>query len=445
MGEFDFPRDFTWGVATAAYQVEGAVNEDGRGPSIWDDFCRKPGAISDGTNGDTAVDHYHRWRGDVDLMAGLGIGAYRFSMAWPRILPDGTGAVNRAGVDFYKRLIDALGEKGIEPWVTLYHWDLPSALEARGGWANRETSGAFARYADTCFREFLGRVRNWITFNEPWCSAYLGYRDGIHAPGRKDGTAALAAVHHLNLAHGMAVRAFRDSGKEGRIGIVWNPSMPRSATDRPEDVLAAEMAADRDTRMFSGPVTGKGYPERYLAAAGAKLPVERGDLALISAPVDFAGINYYSEGLVAANPDDPASPVPVPRWQETTVMGWPIVPEGLRRLLGAMATETGGIPLYVTENGAATRDEPDPADGLIHDAARIRYLGDHVAACARALADGVPLRGYFVWSLVDNFEWSFGFSRRFGLAYCDSATLERKPKDSYWFYRDLIAGRVDPR
>ena len=443
MSIFEFPQDFLWGTATASFQVEGAAKEDGRGESIWDRFCQIPGKVFAGANGDVACDQYHRYREDIQLMKEAGIQAYRFSIAWPRIYPEGTGSVNPKGIAYYRALATALWEAGIEPVATLYHWDLPQALQDRGGWENRETAIVFETYAKTCFAELGDLIHTWITLNEPWCSAYLGYAMGQHAPGITDKPAAIRAVHHLNLAHGLAVRAFRESGKLGKIGITWNCILPRPATKSEADRRASEWIIDRDTRMFTGPVCGHGYPQSFLDASGLSVPVETGDMELISAPIDFAGLNYYSESAVAwdEQSEDPVRWVPA--WQDTTDMGWPIVPQGLVRYLRWLADETGGIPIYVTENGCAQKDDvvlDEMGRRRVHDAGRIAYLRSHFAACRQALEEHIPLRGYFLWSLLDNFEWSHGYSKRFGIIYIDYNTLQRIPKDSYYYYRDLIAG-----
>jgi len=442
MAKLDFPKDFLWGAATASFQVEGAARKDGRGESIWDRFCRTPGKVHAGDNGDVSCDQYQRYPEDIALMKAAGIQAYRFSIAWPRIIPGGTGSVNPEGVAYYKRLIAALTEAGIEPVATLYHWDLPQSLEDSGGWTNRATAQAFAAYARLCFKEFGGTVLKWITINEPWCSAYLGYRDGIHAPGLKDKIAAYRAVHHLNLAHGLAVRAFREAKIPGGIGITLNLMTPRAATGREEDLIAAERAADRDSRMFSDPVFGKGYPAVFVKDENIELPIEPGDMDIIASATDFVGLNYYSESAVAWDESSPEKIKTVPAWQDVTDMGWPIVPDGFHRLLKWLAAESGGIPIYITENGSAEKDAAVCEDGIrrVHDGRRIAYLRAHLEACSRARADGVNLCGYFVWSFIDNFEWAMGYSKRFGIVYCDYQNLERVPKDSYYYYRDVIAG-----
>lgn len=443
MAKLDFPADFLWGAATASFQVEGAAREDGRGQSIWDTFCRTPGKVHAGDNGEVSCDQYHRYPEDIELMKRAGIKAYRFSIAWPRIIPNGVGPVNPAGVAYYKRLVAALEAAGIEPVATLYHWDLPQALQDAGGWTVRATAEAFAVYAAVCFREFGASIRKWITLNEPWCAAYLGYQNGVHAPGIADEQSSYRAVHHLNLAHGLAVKAFRAAGVGGEIGIVWNLGLPRPASSRPEDRRAAERGIDKDSRMFTGPVFGKGYPADFVKDEGIELPIEKGDMETISGKIDFVGTNYYMEFPVAWDESVPGKVRHAPSWQETTDMGWPVIPEGLFRNLKWIAEESGGLPIYVTENGCAQRDVPvleDDGSRRVHDVQRVAYLRSHLDSCSRAIAAGVPLKGYFVWSLIDNFEWSHGYAKRFGIIYCDYGTLERVPKDSYFFYRDTIAG-----
>jgi beta-glucosidase len=437
-----FPQDFLWGCSAASFQIEGASREDGRGLSIWDEFCSKPGKIIDGSDGETACDSYHRFGEDIGLLKSLNVGAYRFSVAWPRIQPEGKGSPNAKGMDYYSRLVDALLDAGIEPWVTLYHWDLPLALEKNGGWPNRETAFRFAEYADIIFKHFGNRVQHWASVNEPWCSAFLGYREGEHAPGKRDANAAIRTVHHLLLGHGLAAKAFRRGGYEGEFGIIINPAAPRPATARPADAEAARRASLERTALWLDPVFGRGYPKEYAEAMRADFPIETGDMDIIAAPVDFVGVNYYNEDAVTAAPFDESHPLGfamAPTWQEKTEMGWDIVPQGLRRILGLIAREWGPKALYVTENGAAFADLTDSA-GRVHDSGRIEYHRDHLEACWDAIADGVPLKGYFAWTLLDNFEWSWGYSRKFGLVAVDPHTLARTPKDSFYYYRDLIAG-----
>ena len=458
--DLQFPAGFLWGVATASYQVEGAAAVDGRGPSIWDAFCRRPGAVTHGHNGDVACDQYHRYPEDVELMRRLGVGAYRFSLAWPRIFPAGGGTPNPAGFDYYKRLLDELQGAGIAAAVTLYHWDLPLALQDAGGWANRDTALRFADYAEHCFRALGDRVDTWFTLNEPYCSAILGYLEGVHAPGIRDRAAAYCAVHHLNLSHGLAVQAYRastsaaagvatpgaaapDSSAARGIGPVLNLLATRPASARTEDADAADRALDLQSRMFFDPIFGRGYPERHLAAyPQAPLPVEPGDLEIIAAPVDFLGLNYYWEEAVHADPESPEGFAFAAQWQPVTDMGWPVVPGGLLRQLRWVQQRCGTLPLYVTENGCAAADRLSAGGTRCADQRRIDYLRGHLAACSQALKEGIPLAGYFLWSLIDNFEWSFGYTKRFGIVYCDYTDLRRVPKDSYYFYRDVIAGHV---
>jgi len=435
-----FPDDFLWGVATASYQVEGAAAEGGRTPSIWDTFSHTPGKTAHGHTGDVACDQYHLYGTDVELMKELGVDAYRFSISWSRIFPNGGTRVNEEGVKYYRNLIGDLRRNGIEPVVTLYHWDLPQEMEDRGGWPARETADSFAEYAVNCFRLFP-EVRRWITLNEPFCSAILGYLDGEHAPGKRDHQRALAAIHHLLLAHGKAVRAFREGGFAGEIGITLNMQTPRPASRDPQDLLAADRAADLPTRMFLHPLLGKGYPSRYLDAyPELKMPILEGDLEVIASGIDFLGLNFYFELAAAFDSRGPEQFRIARQYQEKTEMGWPITPEGLYRHLLSIAGETGDLPLYITENGAAFADSLSADGSRCHDRQRIEFLRAYIGAAKRALAEGVPLRGYFLWSLIDNFEWAHGFGKRFGIIYCDYVNRRRIPKDSYYFYRDLISG-----
>ena len=438
---YTFPSDFVWGTATASFQVEGAANEDGRGTSIWDTFCRTPGKVAFGHTGDVATDQYHRYEEDVRLMHELGVRSYRFSLAWPRVFPDGYGEQNPRGFDYYNRLVDSLLEQGIAPAVTLYHWDLPQRLQDEGGWPERATALHFEAYARACFDALGDRVKSWITINEPLCVTFLGHLSGHHAPGIQDEVAAYRAIHHVNLAHGIALRVFREGGYDGQIGTTLNLSTPRPATARAEDQLAADRAADRDSRMFLDPLFGKGYPERHLAAhPNLAMPIEDGDMALIAGKLDFLGLNYYNERAVRFDPEAPEQFSDVPTYYPTTAMGWPIVPDGLYRQLHWVQEATGGIPLYVTENGCAVDDQLSEDGTRVHDPDRIEYLRSHFEACAQAIDDGILLKGYYLWSLIDNFEWAWGYTRRFGIVYCDYTDLRRVPKDSYYFYREVIAG-----
>ncbi len=439
-----FPDGFAWGTATASYQIEGAVDEDGRSPSIWDTFSHTPGKVQGGDTGDVADDHYRRYEEDVALMADLGVGWYRFSLAWPRLQPDGRGALNEAGVDFYSRLIDALLAKGIQPWVTLYHWDLPQVVQDNGGWPERDTAQRFAEYAAAVYDRLHDRVRHWTTLNEPWVSAFIGHATGRHAPGIQDPEAALRAAHHLLLGHGLAIDAMRAQGDgESIFGITLNVSPTDAASDDPADVDAARRADGLTNRIFLDPLLRGGYPEDVLEAVRGVTDgghIRDGDAERIHVPLDFLGINYYYRTVVRAGTGEEPTPwvgngdiERVSRGLPQTEMGWEIDPDGLYDFLTRVARDYPGVPLYVTENGAAFADEKS-ADGAVHDPARIEYLDAHFGAAHRAIADGVDLRGYFVWSLMDNFEWSFGYSKRFGLIYVDYETLERTPKDSArWF------------
>ncbi len=430
-----FPEGFVWGTATSSYQIEGAAFEDGRMPSIWDTFCNKPGAIVDGSNGLVADDHYHRYDSDVALMAELGANAYRFSIAWPRILPNGTGEVNQKGVDFYKRLLDSLEQRNITPYATLYHWDLPQVLSDRGGWTQRYIVDAFAEYADVISRALGDRVKHWMTINEPWVSSFIGYGIGEHAPGLKDWESYLRAGHYLLLAHGKAVRVLRANGDaDTKIGLANAMTWSSPASERPEDVAAAARHHSFFNRWFLDPLLKGEYPQDVFEAVGGKLvPIEPGDMEIIVAPIDFIGVNYYTRGIIA---DDPAVPGIGARQlrnegAEYTAMDWEVYPEGLHQLLMKL-TEDYGLPMYITENGAAFADEV--TDGQVHDPRRTVYYQSHLTACQRAIVGGAPLKGYFAWSLMDNFEWGWGYTRRFGLVYVDYATQQRILKDSAKWY-----------
>jgi beta-glucosidase len=424
-----FPKDHLWGAATSAYQVEGAVREDGRGESVWDRFSHLPGRIRGGDTGDVACDQYHRYPDDIALMVELGLGAYRFSIAWPRILPEGVGRVNEAGLDHYERLVDGLLGAGIEPFVTLYHWDLPQALEDRGGWPERATAQAFADYAAVVARRLGDRVPHIVTLNEPWVVSHLGYREGVFAPGRRDPQAALAAAHHLLLGHGLAVAAVRAAAPAARVGIALNFEPKHPASGHPLDLEAAAVAHDQYGRWFLDPLSGRDYPAAGAAAWGwRRTEVQDGDMACIAAPLDFMGVNYYTREVVRS----PLLPALVPDpTVERTGMGWEVYPDGLLETLEQVASRTGDLPLYITENGAAYPD--DPADPT-HDPARVHFLRRHARATLTAIERGIPVRGSFVWSLLDNFEWAQGYSERFGIVRVDFATQERRTRDSgrYW-------------
>jgi beta-glucosidase len=437
-----FPRNFLWGVATASYQVEGAANEDGRGVSIWDTFSKTPGKVLNGDNGDIACDQYHRYDEDVALMQQLGVEAYRFSIAWPRIFPLGRGEVNPAGWRYYHKLIDTLLAAGIQPVVTLYHWDLPQALQDRGGWANRETAFAFADYARACFAEFGDKVDMWVTINEPPCAVFIGYEMGAHAPGLTDGALAFRAAHHVNFAHGLAVKAFRDMGMSGRIGGNLNPPVPIPATDSERDHLAAQRKLDKHARIFLDPMYGKGYPRRLAEFYPDRpIPVEKGDLDVIATPTDFLSLNAYFNQVVRHSDEDPEGVEVVPTDKPKTGLGWDVTPECVSQMLQWVVSEYGDQPLYITENGCAMDDTLEP-DGTCHDTGRVEFLKGYIGDCAKAIGNGIDLRGYFLWSFIDNFEWAYGYSQRFGIVYCDYNSLKRYPKDSYYYYRDLIARQI---
>ncbi|MGA6174468.1 GH1 family beta-glucosidase [Streptomyces sp. NPDC012600] len=434
-----FPADFTWGVATAAYQIEGAVTEDGRSPSIWDTFSHTPGKVDGGDTGDTACDHYHRTGEDIGLIKQVGADAYRFSIAWPRVVPGGDGPVNKAGLDFYDRLVDGLLEAGITPFATLYHWDLPQVLQDRGGWTVRETSEHFAAYASHVVERLGDRVKDWATLNEPLCSAWIGHLEGRMAPGLTDLTAAVRASYHLHLGHGLAVQAIRAASSDARIGIVNNLSPIEPATTSEADLAAARRADGHINRWWLDPVLGRGYPQDMVELYGVELPVRPGDLETIAAPLDWLGLNYYFRQIVTADPSGPApgfTQVPVADARHT-YMDWEVYADGLEQLLLRLTEEYGVERVYVTENGSAYRDTV-AADGSVHDPERVRYLEEHLAACARAVAKGAPLAGYFAWSLLDNFEWAYGYDKRFGLVHVDYATQRRTVKSSGRRYAELI-------
>ena len=433
-----FPEAFTWGVATAAYQIEGAAREDGRGPSIWDAFSHMPGRTYKGHTGDVACDHYHRWEADLDLIASLGVDAYRFSIAWPRILPEGRGAVNEKGLDFYDRLIDGLVARGIKVFPTLYHWDLPLALAGYGGWTDRDTADAFADYAGLVTRRLGDRMDALATFNEPWCITYLSHWHGLHAPGEKTLSAALAAVHVLNLAHGKGAQAIRAERADLPVGTVLNAQSIYPASDEPEDVAAADRAFHFHNGVFFGPLFGDGYEAGFMEACAPSLRMRDGDLETIRQPLDWWGLNYYSPMTVEhdASPDAAyprAAHVPPEGPVGRTDIGWDIKPEGIVHVLRQAYDRYDLPPVYVTENGACYNTGLD-ARGEVPDQARIDYIADHLSVLAEARDDGIPLEGYFAWSLMDNFEWAEGYKMRFGLVHVDYDTQVRTVKRSgHWF------------
>ncbi|MEW2086165.1 GH1 family beta-glucosidase [Streptomyces sp. NPDC005283] len=445
-----FPAGFRWGTATAAYQIEGAAAEDGRTPSIWDTFSRAPGKVRNGDTGDIAADHYHRMREDVALMKQLGVTDYRFSVAWPRVQPTGRGPAVQKGLDFYRRLTDELLEAGIRPVATLYHWDLPQELEDAGGWPQRETARRFGDYAGIMADALGDRVKTWTTLNEPWCAAFLGYGSGVHAPGRASASGSLRAAHHFNLAHGWAARTLHAAlPSTSEISLTLNLHVVRPLTDSGDDRDAARRIDAVGNRIFLDPVFHGRLPEdlvRDTASVTDWAFVQDGDLDMISTPIDSLGINYYSPTVVAAGSSDSPSPwagaeqhvrfVPAPG--PRTAMDWPVDADGLHELLIRLRDDLPGVPLVITENGAAYDDYADPS-GAVHDPERVAYLRSHLAAVHRAIADGADVRGYFLWSLLDNFEWAYGYSKRFGIVHVDFATQRRTFKDSARWYADVIA------
>ena len=468
-GPLQFPPGFLWGAATAAYQVEGAAHEDGRRDSIWDTFAKVPGAVLDGQDGEVACDQYHRYPADVALMADLNLASYRFSTSWARVRPDG-GPLNPAGIDYYSRLVDELLGRGVKPWLTLYHWDLPQALEDKGGWTNRDTAYLFAEYAVTMHEALGDRVDVWTTLNEPWCSAFLGYTAGIHAPGRRSPADGLAAAHHLMLGHGLAVQALRERAPQANLGITLNMDLPDplDPTD-PGDLDAARRVDGQFNRIFLDPILRGHYPEDVLAdvaSLGLLDHVKDGDLEIISSPIDTLGVNYYHGQAVSSHPAPaPAgggeapvarptsSPFPAaehaysrPRGLPVTAMGWEVQPEGLTRVLVRLHQEYTarlGMALYVTENGAAYQDSPD-ADGFVPDHDRRDFLDLHLRAVHEAIARGADVRGYFAWSLLDNYEWAWGYHQRFGIVRVDYDTQVRTPKSSALWYATVATSNTVP-
>ncbi len=453
-----FPDRFVWGAATSSYQIEGAVAEDGRTPSIWDTFSHTPGKVAGGDNGDVAADHYHRYAEDVRLMADLGLAGYRFSVSWSRVIPTGRGPVNSAGIDFYARLVDELLAHGIEPALTLYHWDLPQELQDAGGWTNRDTAHRFAEYAEAVAVALGDRVKLWATLNEPWCSAFLGYGSGVHAPGHTDGAQALSAVHHLLLAHGSAVRALRgELASDRQIAITLNPVVARPASPSDEDAAAAWKVDGLQNRVWLDPLFRGTYPADVVEFTSRLTDwsfVRDGDLPVISTPFDLLGVNYYNPAVVAHYAGDGARSQadghgegsgsawpgcedvqfpPRPGWH--TAMGWPVDASGLYDLLQRLQRDYPK-PMLITENGAAFDDLP-AADGVVHDVERARYIQEHLAALHRAISDGIDVRGYYLWSLLDNFEWSYGYEKRFGVVAVDFETQRRTLKDSARFYSQV--------
>ncbi len=434
-----FPEGFKWGVATASYQIEGSPLADGAGTSIWHRFSHTPGTTHNGDTGDVACDHYHRYKEDVAIMKELGVKAYRFSIAWPRIFPYGRGKINLKGIDFYDRLVDELMNAGIEPFITLYHWDLPAALQEKGGWMNRDIAGWFADYADYVFQKLGDRVKHWITLNEPWVTAFIGHMFGTHAPGVKDVFAAFEVVHNQLRAHSRAVEAFREENLDGEIGITLSNHSQAPASQSEADVMAAKIAHEQvNYPLFLNPIFKGDYPEHLLSVAKEYFPKDyKRDMGDIKKPIDFVGINYYSGSLVKADPSAPLGIKSVDRGLEKTEMGWEIYPEGLYDILKGLQDTYNPREVFITENGAAFNDKVE--NGAVHDEKRIDYLKLHFEQALRAIGDGVKLKGYFVWSLMDNYEWAEGYSKRFGIVYVDYETQKRILKDSAKWYSKVIA------
>ena len=435
-----FPDGFLWGASTAAYQIEGAVKEDGRGPSIWDTFSHDAGRIFGGDTGDVACDHYHRWPEDVALMRELGIRAYRLSTAWPRVVPEGRGRVNDKGVEFYDRLVDALMAAGIEPWICLYHWDLPQAIQDRGGWQNRDTAAYFADYAHVTVRRLGDRVKHWATFNEPNCACVKGYGDGEHAPGVRGRLSALAAIHTMNLAHGLGIEAMRSERADLLLGNIYNFHPYEPDSEREQDEVATLMLDALWNRSFPDPQILGRYPEPL--AAEIEALVQPGDFDVIQQKLDYFAFNHYTHSRVRSDADHPfgVATLPPRPGAPVTDMGWEIAPDTFRAvMIEAKERYAGNLPIYILENGAAFPDQVQD-DGSIRDDRRISYLRAYLGAVLDAIEAGVPVRGYFVWTLMDNFEWTLGFGKRFGLVHVDYETLERRRKDSFQFYSELAGG-----
>ncbi len=428
-----FPEGFVWGVATSAYQIEGAVHEDGRGESIWDVFCRVPGAIAHGHDGIVACDHYHHWREDLDLIAGLGVDAYRFSVSWPRVRPAGSGAWNSKGLDFYESIVDGLLQRGIKPYLTLNHWDLPQALQSTGGWANRDTVHRFVEYAQGINARLGDRLEAITTHNEPWVMAELGHETGIFAPGIKDRGIAHQVAHHLLLSHGKSLQALRADGCPAKMGIVLNLTPMHPASDSSADMAKTELEDGKLLRWYLDPLFKASYPADVLAYLGKDAPhIEAGDMAAIAEPMDFLGVNYYSRAVVSS----------VGAWdvrqsgREVTEMGWEVYPEGLTELLLRLRQDYPIPSIYITENGAAFKDQL--VDGQVHDPLRTDYIARHIKAISDAIRGGVPVHGYMVWSLLDNLEWASGFDKRFGIVHVDYANQKRTLKDSALWYKAFL-------
>jgi beta-glucosidase len=436
-----FPQDFVWGAATSSYQIEGAAREDGRGECIWTRFSHTPGNVVNGDTGDVACDHYHHYQGDVALMQALGIKAYRFSISWPRVIPGGTGAVNPAGLDFYDRLVDALLEADISPYIALYHWDLPQALQDRGGWENHDMIDWFAGYARTVSERLGDRVKHWVTLNEPFVIAWLGHFMGVHAPGKQDMPATLKVAHHLPLAHAAAISALRETVEDVQAGIILDYAHCEAASPTEEDEIASHYFDYFHNRWFFDPVLLGCYPQDIMSQFGPALDgIDLDEISAAAVPIDFLGLNYYTRTVVKAADKNALAPFEQVRPEdegEYTEMDWEVYPDGIRQMLLRVNRDYAPKALYITENGAAFND-PAPLDGQVHDPRRVAYLNAHLKACEAAITEGVPLKGYFVWSLLDNFEWSYGFSKRFGIFHVDYDSLDRSWKDSARYYQEVI-------
>ena len=434
--------NFIWGVATSSFQIEGATHEGGRGPSIWDTFCKVPGKVANGDTGDVACDHYHRYNEDLDLMKWMGVDAYRFSVAWSRVLPNGVGAINNAGLDFYDRIVDGALERGIQPWLTMYHWDLPQALQDRGGWNNREIVGWFEEYADVLTSRLGDRVKHWMTLNEPLCSAWIGHLYGDMAPGIKDLQTALNASHHLLMSHGIASQITRSNVKDAKVGIVINVTPAVPATDSEDDHRAATLADGFDNRWFLNPVFGQPYPADVIEALGKSPQIAAGDMTLINQPMDFLGVNFYFRQTISSNPQ--GSPLPIKNIRrdnvKRTAMDWEVHAPAFEEILTRIHRDYKPREIYITENGSAWNDVM--VAGEIDDQERISYLQSHLEAMFAAEKLGAPICGYFAWSFMDNFEWAYGYDKRFGLVYVDYNSQKRTPKKSAHFYRNLLLNRT---
>nr|WP_315481844.1 GH1 family beta-glucosidase [uncultured Undibacterium sp.] len=436
----DFPSDFTWGCSTSSFQIEGGANLDGRVPSIWDSFCQQAGKIRDGSNALVACDHYHRWPEDLDTAQQLGMNAYRFSIAWPRIITEIGGAPNQRGLDFYSRLVDGMLERGLQPWATLYHWDLPQYLQDVGGWENRATIDAYLAYADAVTRRLGDRVKNWITHNEPWCTAMHGNWDGMHAPGQKDFKAALQVAHHVMLSHGLAVPLIKSNVADAQVGIALSLHPLRAASENEEDQEAMQRHDGLRNRWFLDPLFGRGYPLDIQAHCAEFLPkIHDGDIEHIATPIDFLGINYYFPETITAAPENPPLHTRLRELpgRERTDFGWEVAPDGMRELLCRITQDYPALPIYLTENGSSYDDQLE-ADGSVNDSQRRDYFIRHLDALKQARQQGVDVRGYFAWSLIDNFEWAEGYLRRFGMVHVDFATQARTLKQSGQWFSDFL-------